>query len=229
MANKSISTLKDILLKFENRAKQLKLWHVWGIFLVCLLAYILYSYIFYNVTTFQITTTLITISIIALTMYTSNKELHKTSEKQITTFQQNIEKLTNSVSNFQKFLEAQRDESIRQDETRNAKATPLIYVTGRLHKGWFLVDCLLDVENKGGFASEIKLVLGTIYKHVNVTDLGRNMFVKDVNCGRTNEYGGTAVEVKLYLNDELGRKYFANFTIDFANSEQINVPLGLVS
>jgi hypothetical protein len=219
MTNKSISKLREILLKLEIGIKQLKLWQVWVMFVIFLLVYIVYSYKFYNVTTFQITTTLITIAIIALTMYTSNKELHKTSEKQITTFEHSIEKLAGSVNNFQRFLETQRDERIRQDETRSARATPNIYVIGNLHKGWFLSDCILDVENKGGYASEIKLVLGTINKLVSVSDLGRNMFIKGVNCGRINEYGGTTVEIKMYLNDELGRKYFADFNLDFEKNE----------
>lgn len=213
-------------IKYKDIAKRVSLRRAWILFLVALIVYIVYNTTFYNQIVFQITTTLMTIFIISLTMYTSNKELHKASEQQTATFKGSIEKLTISVDRFYDFLENQRAAKERTEAQARAQAKPDIYIQPSIKRGWLLTDCLLNIENKGGYATEIKLAIGKQDKGLAVGDLGRNMQLPVINCGRTLEFGDIEeVQVKLYLKDGLMRRYFSNLNINFKGEKLIHISL----
>jgi hypothetical protein len=206
--------------------KNVKLYHFWILFWMAVIAYLLYNYLYYKPEIFQLSTTIITIFVIALTMATSNKELHRAISREITAFQESIEKVTSTVGSFQKFLQNEIAELRRQETERRGAATPKLYYSCSIKHGFVLADCLLNLENKGGYASEIRLVVGPANKMINIGDLGRAMTMPNVNCGRTIEFsGGEAVPAKLYLSDTLGRRYFAQIVMDFNWSGETHIPL----
>lgn len=213
-------------IKYNDIAKKISLGRVWILFLIALIIYIIYNTVFYNQIVFQITTTLMTISIIALTMYTSNKELHRASEKQTTTFKDSIEKLTTSVDRFYDFLENQRATRERAETQARTQAKPDIYIQPSIRKGWFLSDCLLNIVNEGGYATDIELVIGKQEKQMTISDLGRNMQLPILNCGRTLEFENIEeVKIKIYLKDGLLRRYFSDFSINFNKNERVHINL----
>lgn len=216
----------DVIGAVKNYVRKFKLKHGWIIFIILSVIYVFYSYNYYNPTIFQIYTTLLTILVISLTMYTSNKELRGATNKQISTFKESIDSLVTTVDKFRTFLESEYANRRMTETQRRAVAKPNLIAVGSMRRGIIFADCILKIANSGGYAADIKLVVGLNNKQISIGELGRGMEMSNINCGRPNEIGGESnINIKMYLSDSLARRYFSQITMDFTNNLTITIPL----
>lgn len=73
------------------------------------------------------------------------------------------------------------------------------------------------------------LLVGPTEKRVNVGNLGRNMYAHGIDCGDLRETGEEVIQIKVYLDNILHRKYSADITVDFSQTGMVQVPLTLIS
>jgi len=216
--------------KFRRFMKKAQLKHAWIVFIILLIAYILYSYKYYNPTIFQISTALLTILVISLTMYTSNKELRGATDRQINTFKESMDRLTNTVDKFRGFLEGEYANRRTTEALERTSAQPSLTASGSIRQGFFLADCLLKIVNNGGYITDIKLAIGSNNKQIQIGELGRNMELTNINCGRPGEIGEASnINIKIYVSDRLARRYFAQFNLNFVGNQALQIPLAEVT
>lgn len=242
MSSEQRLTLKSISERAIYISQKIKLRYMWALLLFLVIVYVVYNSLFYNSDIFQISSTLITIYVISLTMYTSNKELHKASSQQAESFNQSINKLSDSANvfrgllesygdYFKKFLEGQKQDQMVKEREIELKARPDLYFSPFLYKwGWgdFVQKLKLRIDNTGGYASDIIILAGPTERRINVQNLGRNMYTEGIDCGDPRETGGEVIQIKVYLEDILHRKYFAEFRVDFSQNGRVQVPLTLI-
>ncbi len=224
--------MEDNIKKYFDlvKAKTFHLKYGWVLFAFCLILYAVYNSVYYNNLIFQLSSTLITIFLLTLTMYTSNKELHKASLKEITAFENSIKQVTVTINEVKDFMQAELAKREALEGESKRKAIPIISVLTEARQTLFFTHGFLTVINSGGHAYGIEIYIHNKSTPIKITGLGRNMQFGQIDCGRDTELENIEnVAIKVFLNDGLARHYFFQGNINFRNKTAINLPLSEIS
>ena len=224
--------MKDSIKKYFDliKARTFHLKYGWILFIICLIIYTIYNSIYYNNLVFQLSSTLITIFLLTLAMYTSNKELHKASFKEITAFENSIRQVTITIDEVKDFIKAEIAKREALEVESKKRAMPIISVLTEARQTMFFTHGFLTVINSGGHAYNIEIYIHNKSTPIKITGLGRNMQFGQIDCGRDIVLGNIEnVAIKVFLNDGLTRHYFFQGNINFRNNVAVNLPLSEIS